>query len=149
MSSLIIISSLCVPLKSSQNAFTCSIFCQFHIRTSPLPTPGAVGARGPTLIKALCPIQDWRKSNGLRECPEERNKNWLNRPSEERLRELGLFQLELLVGGIIHFQKQKTVLQNSVVTVGYSTENSREGMLMIFLFGMNKLPLLLSLPTGL
>lgn len=43
------------------------------------------------LIKALCPIQHWSRSNKLRECSEENNKNWLNRPSKESLGSLGLF----------------------------------------------------------
>lgn len=62
---------------------------------------------------------------------------------------MGLIQLELLVGGIINFQKQKTILQNFVVTVVCSTEDGREGILMIFLFNINQLPLSPSLPTGL
>lgn len=45
------------------------------------------------------------------------------------------------MGGIIN-QKQKTILQNLVVIVGYSTENGREGILMIFLFDINELLLL-------
>lgn len=75
-------------------------------RTLPLPTPEAVGGN---LIKVLCPVQDWRKSNKLRECPEESNKNWLNRPSEERLRELGLFSARVAGGGNNKFSRNKRI----------------------------------------
>lgn len=61
------------------------------------------------LIKVLCPVQDWRKSNKLRECPEESNKNWLNRPSEERLRELGLFSARVAGGGNNKFSRNKRI----------------------------------------
>lgn len=61
------------------------------------------------LIKVLCPVQDWRKSNKLRECPEESNKNWLNRPSEERLRELGLFSARVAGGGNNEFSRNKRI----------------------------------------
>lgn len=63
-----------------------------------------------TLIKVFCPIQDGIKSNKLSECSEESNKNGLNRPSKERLRELRLLQLEQLMGGIINFQETKEYL---------------------------------------
>ena len=108
-----------------------------------------------TLIKALCPVQDWRKSNKLRECPEESNKNWLNRPFEERLRELGLFSARVAGGGNNKFSRNKRISCKTfffffkLVTVGYSTEDSREGVLMIFLLDISKQPLLLSLPMGL
>lgn len=47
------------------------------------------------------------------------------------------------------FKKQKNILQNFVVTAGYSTEESRKGILVTFLFDINKQPLLPSLPMGL
>ena len=56
--------------------------------------------------------------------------------------------------GIINFQETKEYLAKlffffKLVTVGYSTEDSREGVLMIFLLDISKQPLLLSLPMGL
>lgn len=68
---------------------------------------------------------------------------------------MGFFQLEQLVEGIINFQETKEYLAKlflflkKVVTVGYSTEDSREGVLMTFLFDVNKQPLSPSLPVGL
>lgn len=68
---------------------------------------------------------------------------------------MGFFQLEQLVEGIINFQETKEYLANlflflkKVVTVGYSTEDSREGVLMTFLFDINKQSLSPSLPVGL
>lgn len=101
----IIISFLWVLLKSSLSAFT-------HM-VSPASSPSGhhhcplLEQWEATLIKVLCPIQDWRKSDKFRECPEKSNKHWLNRPSEERLRESGLLQLELLVGGNNRFSRNK------------------------------------------
>lgn len=104
---LITISSLWVLLKSSQSAS--------HPGTHATSPSGyhhcpLLEQWGATVIKVLCPIQDWRKSNEFRECLQESNKNGLDRPSAERLRELGLFQLQLLVGGIINFQETKEYL---------------------------------------
>lgn len=126
-----------------------SISWQFPTRTPPLPTPAAVGGNP---IKVLCPIQDCRKSKELRGCPGESNKNWLNRPSEKRLRELEVFQLECPEEGKKTFSRNKRIILPNcffgdffffkVVTVGYSTEDSREGALMTFLFDINSQPLL-------
>ena len=107
MCSLIIICSIWGLLKSSKSASTNNILCQCPTRTSPLPAPGAVGGN---LIKVFCPIQDGIKSNKLSECSEESNKNGLNRPSKERLRELRLLQLQRLMEGIINFQETKEYL---------------------------------------